>query len=157
AVGKGSTDVDDVVNVSATVVGNRTISAPTVDLGKVIVGATSSTQASTLTTTGDDNHFTRVTVNATAANDGSATVAAGSSQVFNAAASTTNRNVSGMFTSAGNKTGNVILSTTGEVLAGESVNPVSVGYTAKAYDASTALFLTGASTVLTVDFGSFAA
>lgn len=157
AAGKGSTDVDDVVNVSATVVDNRTISASTVDLGKVIVGATSATQVTTLTTTGDDNHFTRVTVNGTSANDGSATVAAGSSQLFNAAASTTNRNVSGMFTSAGNKTGNVILSTTGELLAGESVNPVSVGYTAKAYDASTALFLTGAGTVLTVDFGSFAA
>jgi hypothetical protein len=157
ATGKGSTDVDDVVNVTATVVNNRAISASAVNLGKVIVGAASTTQISTLTTTGDDDHFTRVTVSGAAANDGSVTVAAGSSQLFNAAASTTNRNVAGVFSSAGNKSGNVILSTTGEVLAGESVNPVSVGYTAKAYDASTAAFLANAGTTLTVDFGSFTA
>src|SRR5262249_39990954 len=108
----------------------------------------------TLTTTGDDNHFTHITVNGTSATDGSVTVATGANQLFNSAASTTNRNVSGVFTTAGDKSGAVILSTTGEALVGESDNAVSVGYTAKAYDASKALFLANAGTMLTVDFGS---
>src|SRR5262249_162562 len=139
--------------VSATVVDKRTISASSVNLGKVIVGAASATQASALTTTGDDDHFTRVTVNGTSATDGVVTVAAGSSQVFNGAGSTTNRNVSGTFATAGDKIGSVILSTTGEGLTGETVNAVSVAYTAKAYDASTAKFASNSGTTVNVDFG----
>jgi hypothetical protein len=155
--GGGSDDANDSVTVSATVVANRTISASAVNLGNVIVGATSSSQVSALTTTGDDNHFTRVTVNGTSANDGSVTVAAGSSQLFNEASDTVNRNVSGVFATAGAKSGSVPLSTTGEGLTGEGVNSVAVAYTANVYDPSAARFSSNNGATLSFDLGTFAA
>jgi hypothetical protein len=154
ASGQGSADADDTVAVTATVVDNRTITASTANLGNVIKGALTAPATSALTTTGDDNDFTRVTVNGTAATSGSVTVAAGASQLFDGAADTVNRSVQGTFATAGAKSGNVVLSVTGESLTGESANAVLVPYTANVYDPSTAKFVSNNGTTVNVDFGT---
>jgi hypothetical protein len=153
AAGQGSADPNDIVNVTATVVGNRTITASAVNLGNVIVGASTGTQTTTLSTTGDDNNNTRLSLGAGPGTDGSVTVAAGSSVVFNDAADSASRDVSGSFASTGPKSGSVALSVTGEGLAGEVVNSLAVSYEAVAFDPSTALFASNDSTELTIDFG----
>lgn len=153
--GQGSADANDVVNVSATVVGNRTINSSAVNLGSVIVGASTGAQNTTLSTTGDDNNNTRVTVNGASATDGSVIVAAGSSQLFDGAADTVLRSVAGTFATAGPKSGAIGLSTAGEGLSGEAVNPVAVSYTAAAFDSSTAAFAANSANALTIDFGTF--
>jgi hypothetical protein len=152
---QGAFDANDSVTVTATVVSNRTVSASSVNLGNVIKGALTQSVNSSLTTTGDDNNNTRVTVNGTSANDGSVTVAAGTSQLFDAAGDSVNRSVSGVFATAGAKSGSVILSVTGEGLTGEAVNQVAVPYTANAYDPSDARFLSNSGTTLNVDLGTF--
>ena len=136
AANQGSADGNDVINVSGTVVANRTITAGSVNLGKVLVGTTTGSQASSLTTTGADLNNTRVTVNGTAASSGGVTVAAGSSQLFNEATDTIVRNVSGTFSTSGAKNVNVNLSVTGEGLTGEAVNAVTVNATADVYQAA---------------------
>ena len=152
---KGSADTDDVVNVTATVVDNRTISASPVDLGNVIKGALTAPATSALTTTGNDDNFTRVTVNGTAATNGPVTVAAGANQLFDGTADTVIRSVSGTFPTAGATSGSVVMSVSGEVLTGEAVNSVSVAYTAKVYDASSAAFVSNDGTTVNVNFGTF--
>ena len=134
--GQGSADANDVINVTGTVVANRTINASTVDLGKVLVGATTGTQASSLTTTGDDANYTRVTVSGSQASNNGVTVAAGTSQLFDGASDTTTRNVTGNFSTSGSKSVDVTLSRTGEGLTGESVNAVTVHATADVYQAA---------------------
>lgn len=156
AAGQGSADPNDVIAIGATVVSNRAISASPVNLGNVIVGAATAAQLSTLATSGSDDNFTRVTVNGTAANDGSVTVAAGSSQLFNEAADSIGRSVSGTFATAGAKAGSVPLAVAGEGLTGEAVGGVAVNYTASAFDASSAAFLSNSGTTLSLDFGTIA-
>ncbi len=94
AAGQGSADPNDSVSVTATVVDNRTVNATAVNLGNVIVGASTGDQDSTLSTIGDDNNNTRVTIDGTSATDGSVTVAAGTNQLFNDAGDSINRSVS---------------------------------------------------------------
>lgn len=133
---QGSADPNDTVSVSATVVANRDVNASTVNLGKVLVGSTTGSQTSTITTAGDDNNNTRVTVNGTAASSGGVSVAAGSNQLFDGAADSTTRSVAGNFATSGTKNGSVALSVTGEGLASESVGAVTVGYSADVYQAA---------------------
>ena len=154
ADGQGSADPNDTINISATVVGNRTINATAVNLGNVIVGASTGGQDSTLSTIGDDDNNTRVTIDGTSATDGSVTVAAGTNQLFNDAGDSINRSVAGTFATAGAKSGSVGLSATGEGLAGEAVNSVAVSYTAAAFDPSTAAFASNSSNTLSIDFGT---
>lgn len=153
--GQGSADPNDATAVTATVVANRTINASVVNLGNVIVGATTSSQQSELTTSGDDDHNTRVAVDGTSASDGFVTVAAGASQLFDGATDTSNRQVAGAFATAGAKSGSVALSVMGEGLASESPNAVTVDYFANVYDPSSGAFLSNSSTTATIDFGSF--
>lgn len=154
AAGQGSADPNDAVSISATVVANRALAASPVDLGSVIIGAPTASQLSTLTTSGDDNNNTRVTLDGSAATDGSATVAAGASQLFDDASDSVGRNVSGTFTSAGAKSGSVSLAVTGEGLAGEAVQSAAIDYTASVYDPSLAAFLSSGNATLTLDFGT---
>lgn len=156
SAGQGSADPNDAVSVSATVVANRALSATAVDLGSVIVGAPSSPQWSTVTTSGDDNQNTRVTLDGSSASDGSVTIAAAPGQLFDDAADSTNRGVSGTFATAGLKAGSVAHSVTAEGLVGEAAQGASIDYTATAYDPSSAAFLSSGSSALTLDFGTFA-
>lgn len=154
AAGQGSADPNDAVSVSATVVANRVLASTPVDLGSVIVGAPTASQLSTLSTSGDDDNNTRVTLDGSAATDGSATVTAGASQLFDDASDSVGRGVSGTFASAGAKSGSVSLSVTGEGLAGEAVQGAAIDYVASAYDPSSAAFLSSGNTTLTLDFGT---
>jgi hypothetical protein len=127
-------DTPTAMSVAGAVVTNRVVSASAVNLGNVLVSATTAGQSSTVSTTGDDNNYTRITVNGTSASGGGVTVAAGTTTLFDAASVTTTRSVTGSFGSSGAKSGTVGLSVTGEGLAGETVGSVGIAYTATAYD-----------------------
>ena len=98
-------------------VDNRVVTASIVDLGAVHLGA-SAVGGTALTTSGDDDHFTRVTV---------------AGQLFNSATSTGTATISPMLSAAGSASGSVTLQTTGEQLAGEAPIPVSVSYAAQVF------------------------
>jgi endonuclease I len=117
AAGRGSADGSDTIQVGGTVVDNRVVTAATVDLGAVHFG-TSAMGSTTLTTSGDDDHWTRVTV---------------AGQLFNSATSTGTANIGPTFNTAGSVAASVSLPTTGEQLPGESPVPVSVPYVAQVF------------------------
>ena len=115
--GRGAADGDDTINVSGAVVDNRIVTAAAVDLGAVHLGASKSGMT-TLSTMGDDNHFTDVTV---------------AGQFFNSDSSTGTAAISPSLGEAGVASGTITLTTTGEGLAGESPVNVGVHYTAQVF------------------------
>jgi hypothetical protein len=134
--GLGSDDADDLVAVSATVLQDRTITDDAVALGRVMVGRNTS-KATTLRTTGDDDHNTRVTVHSATLASAPAQIAIGSTKLFDDPTDTLSASVSATFTTSGAKSGSLTLTDTngvleGEHLTGESVKPVVVNYTATA-------------------------
>ena len=129
--GQGSADANDVINVSGTVVANRTVTASSVNLGKGLVGATM-TGTSTLSSTGDRSVTADVTVGG---GSNAAGVSVGGSTVFDST-ETSDRTVTAVFTQsqAGGTTGSVNLSTAAEAgLTGQTVGGVAVNYTADIY------------------------
>lgn len=107
------------ITVSGTVVANREINGE-VNGGKVFVDATV-TGTATITTHGDRDHYTSVTVNGAAVSQGDASVAAGATTVFDDAGDSTTREITGKFAQSGNgQTLSVDLNVTGEGLAGEN-------------------------------------
>jgi hypothetical protein len=107
------------VTVTGTVVADREIDG-SVNVGKVFVG-TSVSGTATLTTTGDSDHFTTVTVNGDAVVQGDASVAAGVTTTFDDASDTVSREITGTFGQSGNgQSLSVDLNVTGEGLAGEN-------------------------------------
>lgn len=121
---------------NATIVDNREIDATTVDLGSVLVGTTTDAQSTTLTTSGDDEHRTRVTVDGDSVTTDGVTIVSGDSHLFDSADAETTRSVTGNFDTSGSKNVDVDFSVTGEGLAGESVNAVTVNATAEVYQAA---------------------
>jgi hypothetical protein len=121
---------------TTTSVANRVITAGSVNLGKVLVGTTTGSQTSTLSSTTAHNLATDVTVNGTSASSGGASVLSGTNTTFNGTTTSTTRSVTGTFTTSGSKSGSVGLSVTGEGLANETVGAVNVGYTADVYQAA---------------------
>lgn len=130
AAGQGSADPNDTINVTATVVANRTVTGASVDdapndiIGisgkKVLVGATLS-GAATIGTSGDRDHFADVTVNAGTSTSNGVSVTVGTGTTFNDANDTAHADVSGIWTSAGTKSGSVSLGVTGEAgLSGQT-------------------------------------
>ncbi len=115
--GKGSADGDDVINVSGAVLDNRVVTGTNVDLGAVHLGGAQSGNTM-LSTTGDDNHFTRVTV---------------AGRLFNSASSTGSATIGPSLGTAGSTAGTVTLVTTGEGLSGEMPVNVAVHYTAQMF------------------------
>lgn len=148
----------NVQNVNYSVLGNRVVTASAVDFGRVIVGATTGV-STTLSTTGNDDSYTRVTVNGTgtAADGNGVSVTAGGAVLFNGAGVVANRNLSGTFGSVGLKNGSRPLDVSGEGLAGEVVNGVQVSYAATVLHRANASFAGGVDTnTLTIDFGTIA-
>jgi MYXO-CTERM domain-containing protein len=128
--GQGSADGNETINVSGTVVDDRVVTAADVNAGRIMAGGT---QGSALSTTGDDDNYTRVTVATTAADGGDGvSVTGGTGTTFNSAGSTGNRTV--QFATAGAKSGTLTLTTTGEGLTGESAVDVDIDYTATVVD-----------------------
>ena len=134
AAGQGSNDPNDVISVSGTIVDERVVSqqlgGPT-DLGKALVGVSMSGTA-VLSTDGDDDNFTRVTV--AGGSDADITVAVDAG-IFDSM-ETQNRAASGSFATSGSKSSTVDLAVTGEGLTGEGAySDVAVGYMAEVYQA----------------------
>jgi endonuclease I len=117
AAGRGAADGDDTINVSGAVLDNRIVTAADIDLGAVHLGASKSGMTA-LSTSGDDNHFTHVTV---------------AGQLFNSDSSTGTATISPSLGEAGVASGTITLTTTGEGLAGESPVNVGVHYTAQVF------------------------
>ena len=96
---------------------------------------TTATGMSTLSTTGADSYFTRVTV-ATTGGAGNVLVTGGTGTLFNSATAIGTRTLSGTFATAGYFSGRVTLVTGGEGLPGESPQNVSVPYVAQVFSGS---------------------
>lgn len=131
---------------NATIVDNREVAASAVDLGSVLVGTTTGSQNTTLTTTGDDDNFTRVTVEGSSVSTGGITIASGSDQLFDDASDSITRSITGNFATSGSQNVDVDFSVLGEGLANETVNAATVNAVANVYQAA-ALSVNNASTV----------
>jgi fibronectin-binding autotransporter adhesin len=126
----GNAILDSTTTTTVDVVANRVVTASAVALGRVLVGQAVS-GASTLSTTGDDADFTRVTVGTTGPDvNGISATGGNGAVVFNGATVTDTRTVGGVFTTAGSMAGTLTLITTGEGLAGENPIDVALDYTA---------------------------
>jgi endonuclease I len=162
--GHGSADGNDTINVSGAVLNQRVVtpSASNVNFGSVVVGATVNNNFN-LTTTGDDNSFTRVNVAGSSTADSNGMQITGSTALFNSAASTSSRSLGGTLSSVGNKTGSLSLAVStaengGAGLAGEGAySAISVGYSATVLDHANASFSgTQDTDSITIDLGVFA-
>ena len=121
------------IAVSGAVVDNRVVTASPVNAG-IHAGATSSvTAVSTLSTTGGDNYFTRVTVGTVTTPDANGFTAVGGIGVtFNSATSTDTRYIvstTPLSNPGTSYSGSFTLVTTGEGLPGESPVNVTLPYT----------------------------
>lgn len=145
---------DGSVNVSATVLANRVVTATTANLGTAIVGGTW-TGTSNLSTTGVNTVATDVSVATTGGPVGGISITGGTGTAFHAAADTGTRSLSGSFGTAGNQSNSITLTTTGEGLTGEAPINVGIGYTAVAIDHSNASFSSaGNQDALNINFGT---
>ena len=121
------------IGVTGTVVANRVVTSTSASFGVVHAGQSVS-QGITLSTTGNDSQFTRVTV----ANGGvdptnGLSVGGGSNPTFNGPAISDTRLLGGVLNSAGIINGTVTLTTSGEGLTGESPINVAVSYSAQVF------------------------
>jgi endonuclease I len=160
--GQGSADGNDSINVFGAVLANRVVtpSLSSVNFGVVMVGSTVSSTVQ-LTTTGDDNSFTRVYVAGSSAPDANGMQLTGSTALFDSASATSDRNFGGILNTAGAASGNLSLpivtaENSGVGLAGEgSYAPLDISYVGTALDHANASFNGVSDTnTLTLDFGS---
>jgi autotransporter-associated beta strand protein len=112
-------------------VANRVVTASSVAFGRVLVGQTIDA-TSTLSTTGDDADFTRVTAGNAGPDANGISATGGTTAIFNGASVTDTRNVGGVFSNAGATAGSLTMITTGEGLTGEAPINVVLNYTADA-------------------------
>jgi endonuclease I len=161
SAGHGSADGNDTINISGAVLSKRVVTPSTsnVAFGSVIVGATVG-QSINLTTTGDDNSYTRVNVAGSSSADGNGVQITGSPALFNSASSTSSRNLGGTLTGAGSKSGSLSVAVNtaengGTGLTGEgSYSSINIGYSATVLDHANASFSGSSDTnSLTIDFG----
>ena len=131
--GQGNAQSPISISVNGTVVDNRVVTSTSASFGLVHVGAALN-QGITLATTGDDSHYTRVTV--ANGNDGFLTVSGGSNPTFNSASVTDNRILSGTAGTTGVFNGTVTLTTGREGLTGESPINVPVNYSVQVFSGS---------------------
>ena len=127
-----SPPVDLSTSVALTVVANRLVTASSANFGLVHEG-TAVGQAITLSTSGDDSHFTRVTVGNAGPDANGISVGGGSNPLFNGESVTDQRILGGAFSTIGTVVGVITLTTSGEGLSGEAPINVPVSYTAQVY------------------------
>ena len=163
AVGQGSQDSNDTINITGSVLSQRLVtpSQSSFTFGSVIVGAAISGSFN-LTTTGDDNNRTRVNVAGTSSIDSNSMQITGTTTLFNSASSTSSRNIGGTLTTPGAISGTLSLPVTtaengGSGISGEgSYAAVSVGYSATVLSHANASFASPTDTnTLTLSLGSF--
>jgi hypothetical protein len=158
--GEGTYDL--AVPWRATAVDDRTLAASSASFGNVFVASPQS-RSSTLSTTGEDDRFTRVRLNAGTHGTGIARVAVPASTVFNGPDRAAAVSVNAVFTQPGPQSGAVVLSSAngalaGEGLAGEAVRQTVVPWSASVFTRGTPSFSPGsASSSLLIDFGSLPA
>ncbi len=154
--GLGSADANDTITVNGQVVDNRVVNTTTANFGRVVIGANVTT-GTTLSSPGDDDHNTRVTVNGNASasdSNGVFIVGATSGMTFNGTFTSGGRTVQANFATTGGKVGSRSFNVSGEGLTGENVQPVSVGYSATAVDhAQPSLAVGTPQASQSVDFG----
>jgi CSLREA domain-containing protein len=123
------------VNVQGIGVSKLVLVNPTVAFGNTLTGATLQTSPTLAQQGALDSFATQPTVSAAGASDGSVTVAAGAAFTFNVSATSTARNVSANFSSAGSKSGVVALAVTPEFggTASEGAYALGVAYTAEVF------------------------
>ena len=130
--GQGDAQSPISISVTGTAVENRVVTSTSANF-LVHVGAAIS-QGITLSTTGGDSQYTRVTV--ANGSDGFLTVSGGSNPTFNGASVTDNRTIAGMAGTTGVFDGTVTLTTIGEGLTGESPVNVPVNYNVQVFSGS---------------------
>ncbi len=123
------------ISVTGTVVDNRVVTSTSASFALIHLGQSVGSLPITLSTIGDDNQFTRVTVlNGSDANG--LAVSGGSNTLFNSPTATDSRTLGGTPNAAGIINGALVLTTNGEGLAGESPINVSVAYTVPVFSGS---------------------
>ncbi len=130
--GEGNAQSPISIGVSGTVVDNRVVTASSVNFGLVHVGAAVG-QSITLSTSGDDNHFTRVSVGNAGPDANGISVTGGTNPPFNGSSVTDQRTLSGILSTVGAVNGLITLPTTGEGLNGEAPVNVPVSYAAQVF------------------------
>ena len=141
-VNAGDMATPKTVTLGATVLDNRTVTVPSTDFGLVHVG-TAVSQTITLSTTGADTNFTRVTVAGALADSYGLGVSGGTNPTFNGPAITDNRTLGGTLAVAGSYSHVVTLITGGEGLTGESRINVPVTWSAQVFSGQAAWYLSG--------------
>jgi autotransporter-associated beta strand protein len=111
---------------------DRIVTSTSVNFGLVHVGQLIG-QPITLSTTGLDDQYTRVSVNNAGPDGNGFAVIGGTNPLFNGPAVTDSRTLSGTPTVAGFINGTILLATNGEGLSGESPVPVQVNYSAQVF------------------------
>ena len=133
--GSGSTQTPLTIGVTGVVLDNRTLSATPVVLGLKHLGATVNTNT-TVSTTGDDNHFTEVTLSG--GTDTTDLSVASSATVFSTDGQNETRNVTGTLNTAGVRNVNISLTTTAAGLDASTPFTTSqttlVNYTASVFN-----------------------
>ena len=129
----GETDTAPTVILAGNIVTNRVVISTSASFGLVHVGTLLS-QGITLSTTGDDSQYTRVTV--ANGSDGFLTVSGGNNPTFNSPSVTDSRTLSGTAGTAGIFSSSVLLTTGSEGLAGESPINVPVNYSVQVFSGS---------------------
>ena len=122
----------NVIGMTGAVVDNRVVVASTTNFGAIHVGSAVA-QTITLSTTGDDNHFTRVSVGNVGPDANGISVTGGVNPVFNGSTVIDMRTLSGVLNSIGAINGAITLPTTGEGLLGEAPINVPVNYVAQVF------------------------
>jgi autotransporter-associated beta strand protein len=120
------------ISMTGAVVDNRVVTASIGSFGILHVG-TSVSQPITLSTSGGDSYYTRVSVANAGPDANGISVSGGTNPLFSSLTVTDTRTISGTFTSPTTINTSIILPTTGEGLAGETRINVPVNYTAQVY------------------------
>jgi autotransporter-associated beta strand protein len=132
---------DQQVTVAGNILDNRRVTAGSVDLGVVHSGAAASGTA-TLSTTGDDSQFTRITVNNSTAADANGISVSGSTSSFRFGLDgmSTTRTVGGTPLGLGALAGTINLTTNAEanVSGTQTLANVAVPYTVKVFSGQAA-------------------
>ena len=121
--------------MTGTVVDNRVVTSTSAAFALIHLGQSVVSQSITLSTTGADSQYTRVTV-PNGSNANGLAVSGGANPVFGSPSVTDSRTLGGTPNAAGIISGTVVLATSGEGLAGESPINVSVNYTVPVFSGS---------------------
>ena len=128
----GENPVPVSVAYSGDAVLNRIVTSTSASFGLIHLGQSISLPI-TLSTTGLDNQYTRVSVNNAGPDSNGLAVAGGANPVFNGPAVSDSRALAGVPAVAGLVSGTILLATSGEGLTGESPVPVQVAYSGQVF------------------------